>query len=59
MSVMASGAIAAEPAIEYVASLPNIEAIVFGASSRAHIRETRRLVDEYFAAPAHPRRASA
>jgi hypothetical protein len=50
MSVMASGAIPPAEAIEYVASLPNIEAIVFGASSAGHIRETKRITDSYFAA---------
>jgi hypothetical protein len=45
MSVMASGAIPPEEAIEYIATLPNIEAIVFGASSRAHISQTKYLVD--------------
>jgi len=47
MSVMASGAIRPDEAIEYVASLPNIEAIVFGASSAGHIRETKRIADAY------------
>lgn len=50
MSVMASGAIPPAEAIEYVASLPNIEAIVFGASSASHIRETKRIADSYFGA---------
>jgi hypothetical protein len=44
MSVFASGAISAEEAIDYVCALPNIRAIVFGASSRSHIEETRRLI---------------
>jgi hypothetical protein len=48
MSVMASGAIRPNEAIQYVASLPNIEAIVFGASSASHIRETKRIADSYF-----------
>lgn len=48
MSVMASGAIPAREAIEWVCALPNLEAIVFGASSRANIAATARLVDEYW-----------
>ena len=44
MSVFASGAIPADEAIDYVCGLPNIRAIVFGASSRGHIEETRRLI---------------
>ena len=46
MSVMASGAIPPREALEYVCAQPNIRSIVFGASSRANIRETRQLVDE-------------
>jgi hypothetical protein len=40
MSVFASGAIRPEEAIEWVAALPNIESIVFGASSRTNIEST-------------------
>lgn len=46
MSVYASGAIPPREAIEWIGQQPNIESIVFGASSRAHIRSTRELVDE-------------
>jgi hypothetical protein len=49
MSVYASGAIPAREAIEWVCTQPNIVAIVFGASSRANIRNTRELVTEYWA----------
>ena len=48
MSVFASGAIPAREAIEWICSQPNIEAIVFGASSRSNIRTTRELVDRYW-----------
>ena len=48
MSVYASGAIPAREAIEWVCAQPNIESIVFGASSRANIRSTRELVSEYW-----------
>ena len=51
MSVLASGAIAPRQAIAYVCSQPRIEAIVFGASSRANIRQTKALIDELSAAP--------
>jgi hypothetical protein len=40
MSVFASGAIPPEEAIEWVCQQPNIESIVFGASSRGNIRST-------------------
>jgi len=48
MSVFASGAIPAEEAIEWVCTQPNIESIVFGASSRANIRSTRDLVARHW-----------
>ncbi len=48
MSVFASGAIAPAEAIEWVCEQPNIESIVFGASSRANIASTKRLVDQYW-----------
>jgi len=48
MSVFASGAIQPREAIEWVCSQPNIESIVFGASSVANIRSTRELVSEYW-----------
>ena len=50
MSVFASGAIPPREAIEWVCHQPNIEAIVFGASSRTNIRNTKALVDEYWLA---------
>ena len=40
MQVLGGGAIKPEEAIEYVCSLPNIESILFGASSRANIENT-------------------
>ena len=46
MSVLASGAIAPREAIEYICAQPNIESIVFGASSRGNIRQTKALIDE-------------
>ena len=48
MSVFASGAIPPREAIEWIAAQPNIESIVFGASSRQNIRSTMGLVAEYF-----------
>jgi hypothetical protein len=50
MSVMASGAIAPGEALAYVCEQPQIRSIVFGASSRSHIRETRQLVEQLGAA---------
>ena len=48
MSVFASGAIQPDEAIEWVASLPNVESIVFGASSRTNIESTVNLVEKYW-----------
>lgn len=52
MSVLASGAISPREAIAYVCGQPRIESIVFGASSRANIRQTKQLIDELSAAAA-------
>lgn len=52
MSVLASGAISPRDAIEYVCAQPRIESIVFGASSRSNIRQTKALIDELTVATA-------
>ncbi|HET9440513.1 MAG TPA: hypothetical protein VFO52_10095 [Longimicrobiales bacterium] len=46
MSVFASGAIPAREAIAYVCQQPEIQSIVFGASSQANIRQTKALIDQ-------------
>ncbi len=46
MSVFASGALPAREALEYVCGFPGIRSIVFGASSRSHIAQTRRLIGQ-------------
>ena len=51
MSVLASGALSPREAIEYVCGQPRIESIVFGASSRGNIRQTKQLIDELTLAP--------
>jgi hypothetical protein len=48
MSAFASGAIAPREAIEWVCAQPNLESIVFGASSLSNIRSTKKLVDEFW-----------
>jgi hypothetical protein len=50
MSVLASGALRPREAIEYVARQKQIESIVFGASSRANIRQTKQMIDEMYPA---------
>lgn len=52
MSIFASGAVRPKDAVEYVAGLPRVEAVLFGASSRANIVESKRLIDEAFGARA-------
>jgi len=48
MSVLASGALPPRQAVEYVAKQPNIQSIVFGASSRSHINQVKHLIDELY-----------
>jgi hypothetical protein len=49
MSVLASGAIPPDEAIQYVCSQLKIESVVFGASSRQNIRQTKQLIDRHVA----------
>ena len=53
MSVLASGALAPREAIAYVCGQAKIESIVFGASSRGNIRQTKALIEELTLVPAH------
>jgi hypothetical protein len=48
MSVLASGSLQPREAIEYVCRQKKIEAVVFGASGRANIKQTKQLLDEYW-----------
>ena len=45
MSILASGAIPPREAVEYVCGQENIRSIVFGASSRGNIRNTKELIE--------------
>jgi len=45
MSVLASGALPPAEALEYVCRYPRVEAVVFGASSRRNIAQTKQLID--------------
>jgi len=47
MSVFASGALRSDEAIQWISEQPNIKSIVFGASSKANIRNTREMVEKY------------
>ncbi|QJW88003.1 hypothetical protein HNV11_00750 [Spirosoma taeanense] len=48
MQVFAAGAIPPKPALEYVCGLPNIESVLFGASSRSHIEQNRDLINKFW-----------
>lgn len=47
MQVFSGGATPPAKALEYVCSLPNVESILFGASSRENIRETISLIHHF------------
>lgn len=46
MSVLASGAIGVQEAFEFIHDLPNVESVVLGASSRAHIAQAHAIVSQ-------------
>src|SRR5574344_374167 len=45
MQCLAAGALKPEEAMEYVCQFPKIESILFGASSRAHIQQTKDTIE--------------
>ena len=47
MQVLGGGAIPAKEAIEYVCNLPNVESILFGASSKQNIAQTIELIHHF------------
>lgn len=47
MQVLAAGALRPKEAIEYIGKFPRIESVLFGASSKAHIKETKELIEQY------------
>lgn len=47
MSVLASGAIPPAEALEYVCTQKQIRSIVFGASTKSHIRQTKELIEKF------------
>jgi hypothetical protein len=47
MQVLAAGALRPKEAIEYIGNFPKIESILFGASSKSHITETKDLIEYY------------
>jgi hypothetical protein len=51
MQVFAAGIIPPKEALEYICSLDGVESILFGASSRANIKNTRELIEQFSAQP--------
>lgn len=47
MQVLAAGALRPKEAIEYLGNFPKIESVLFGASTRGHIMETKELIEKY------------
>lgn len=47
MQVLAAGALRPKEAIEYLGKFPRIESVLFGASSKSHIQETKDLIEKY------------
>jgi hypothetical protein len=47
MQVLAAGSLSPKEAIEYLGKFPKIESVLFGASSKSHIRETQELIKQY------------
>jgi hypothetical protein len=47
MQVLAAGALRPREAVEYLGKFPNIESVLFGASSKSHIQETKEIIEEY------------
>ena len=47
MQVLAAGALGPKEATEYLGKFPRIESVLFGASSKAHIKETKDLIEQY------------
>jgi hypothetical protein len=47
MQVLAAGALRPKEAIEYLGNFPRIESVLFGASSKSHIQETKELIERY------------
>ena len=45
MQVLAAGALRPKEAIEYLGKFPKIESVLFGASSKGHIEETKNLIE--------------
>jgi hypothetical protein len=45
MQVLAAGALRPKEAMEYLGKFPKIESVLFGASSKSHIQETKEMIE--------------
>lgn len=54
MQVLAAGALHPEEAIEYISRFPQIRAVLFGASSKAHIHQTKGIIEKYLSSVSVP-----
>jgi hypothetical protein len=46
MQALAAGTLRPKEAIEYLGKFPKIESVLFGASSKGHIQETKELIEK-------------
>jgi hypothetical protein len=47
MQVLAAGAIPPAEALEYVCELDGVKSILFGASTKSHIQQTKELIEKF------------
>jgi hypothetical protein len=47
MQVLAAGALQPKEAIEYLGQFPKLKSVLFGASSKSHLRETKELIEHF------------
>ncbi|MCB0464343.1 MAG: hypothetical protein KDC78_01530 [Aequorivita sp.] len=48
MSFLASGALRPKEAADYISSIKGVDAVLFGASTPSHIKETKQIIEEIF-----------
>lgn len=48
MQVLAAGALEPKEAMEYLGQFPKIESVLFGASTKKHIKETKGIIEQTF-----------
>lgn len=54
MQVLAAGALRPYEAIEYLGRFPKLESVLFGASSKSHIQETKELIEQFLVSDKEP-----